>query len=149
MTATASYWDLRFVVGTRQSLGIEAGYAGTVQRIQALGIDRDALLLSTALESDLRFHFLDGAWQPYMLVGAAWRRYQVRNADSNTSAMRDRDDVLEIPMGLGMAYRWQGLVLDGRAVYRAAADEDLLATRAEDESSLDNFHVSAGIGWEL
>ena len=149
MTDTAGAWDARFVFGTRQYIGLEAAYIGTAQNINALGMAENTELISNGAEAAVRVSPLRGAIQPYAFAGAAWKRYDL-NADTNTSDVRDVDDVLEVPMGIGIGYRYNGLLLDARGSYRVAFDEDLVPNHdGTGASSLDNFNVSAHVGVEF
>jgi hypothetical protein len=121
----AGSWDARFAVGTRQPIAFELAYLGSVQNVDALGLDEDAVLISSGAETAIRFNLLVRMWQPYLVAGAAWRRYEVTNAAVNTSDIGDRYDVLEAPIGLGVGFRYEGLLVDGRATYRAAYGDDI------------------------
>ena len=72
------------------------------------------------------------------------------DTDTNTSDVSDQDDVLEVPMGIGIGYRYQGLIFDARAAYRLAVDEDLVpASDGDGASELDNINVAAHVGIEF
>lgn len=149
-TDVGGSWQARLLVGTRTMWGVEVAYTGAAHSVDALGLDNDAILVSTGLEALGRFNFLTQEWQPYLVAGLGWRRYDVTNADFNTSAVSDSDNLLEIPLGGGLAYRSGGLVIDLRLMFRAAADEDLIqAAPFEDEPSLDTFEGSLRVGWEF
>ena len=54
--------------------------------------------------------------------------------------MNDVDDVLEVPVGIGIDHRFKGLLLDARGSYRISYDEDLVSnTDGDGASTLDNF----------
>src|SRR4029453_13089264 len=93
VTDTAGSWEARLTLGTRERVAVEAAYLGSAQAIDSLGLDSDAVLVSKRP-------------QPYVLAGAAWRRYEVTNASFNTSSLNNQDDVLEAPLGLGLSYRY-------------------------------------------
>jgi hypothetical protein len=150
ITGTGGAWDARFAFGTRQYVGIEAAYLGTAQSIDAIGMEEDAVLLSNGVEADVRFNALKGDFQPYVFAGAAWKRYDLTNTDTNTSDVNDQDDVLEVPVGCGIGYNYRGVIFDARASYRFAAEEDLLpASDGDGASTLDNFNVAAHVGIEF
>jgi hypothetical protein len=148
ITGLAGSWDARYVFGTRKVVGFEAAYAGTAQTIDALGMDGDAMLLTTALETDVRLHLATGAWQPYVFAGVGWKRYDV-STDTNTSDVSSRDDVLEVPLGVGASWTRGHFVVDLRAVFRSTASEDLVRIGTVDEATLDNYNVSAHLGYEF
>lgn len=143
-------WEARVAVGTREYVGFEAAYTGSAASIDAIGLDSDAVLVSTGLEALARANLLKGEIQPYAVAGVGWRRYDLTNADTNTSSVTDEDDVFEIPLGIGAAYRYKGLVLDARGMFRVALEEDLIATAAgQDEAKLHTIEGTIKVGWEF
>jgi hypothetical protein len=144
VAGTAASWEARAAIGTRTPFALELAYLGSVQTIDALGLDDGALLVGQGGEAAVRMNLYDDAWQPYVLAGVAVRRYRVAT-DTNTSDIAGGDDVTEMPLGFGAAFRYQGLVVDGRATFRTAFGDQLLATRGE----LDTLGASLTLGWEL
>ena len=150
MARTGGAWDARLAFGTRQYVGIEAAYLGTAQAIDAIGMEEDAVLLANGVEGAVRVTPLRGALQPYVFAGAAWKRYDLTNTDTNTSDVSDQDDVLEVPVGIGVGYRYQQLVFDARASYRFAGGEDLFpASDGDGAGTLDTINVAAHVGVEF
>ena len=150
-TQTAGIWDVRATFGTRFPVALEAGYLGSAQAIDTLGLDDSAILVGTAVEALARVNVVDrGAWQPYLFAGAAWRRYDLANVDTNTSSVLDQDDLLEIPLGLGLGYRYDDFLFDARAQFRAAAEADMIPTGTGDDAErMDTWGVSARLGYEF
>ena len=153
-TSDGGLWDVRATLGTRQRIAIEAAYVGSAQSIDALGLDDSAVLLSNGVQGNLRLNLIANLdVQPFVFAGAAWRRYSITNTDANTSDISDEDDVLEIPVGVGIAYRYRGLVLDARGEYRPSFDEDLMQSRnttdTQDRATMDRYGVQANIGFEF
>lgn len=144
-------WEARLAIGTRRMVGAEVAYTGGAQNITALGLDSNAVLVSTGVEALGRVNFTTIALQPYVIAGVGWRRYDVTNADFNTSSVSDKDNVLEIPMGIGLAYRYRGFVVDARGIFRAAADSDLIQARSNNGKSADlhTWEGSVRLGWEF
>jgi len=92
----------------------------------------------------------------FLYGGLAWTRYDLTNSDVNLSDIRDEDDVLEIPLGIGIAGRYKGLMVDLRGEYRVATEEDLVPSILVDEfadpDSAEDMHrygVNATIGYEF
>jgi outer membrane protein OmpA-like peptidoglycan-associated protein len=149
-TETAGSWEGRLTLGTRQRLAIEASYLGSVQSVETLGLDEDAVLISNGVGGALRLNALTGNAQPYVIAGAAWRRYDVVNDDFNTSSMNDDDNVLETPVGLGLNLRYGRLILDARGVYRRVFYDDLIQTvPGQDEPDLHNWNANLMGGFEF
>ena len=88
-----------------------------------------------------------------MFAGLAWRRYNVTNTATNLSDINDQDDVLEIPAGIGIAYRYKGLLLDARGEFRAATDNDLMPRfdvgGLREHAEMHRYGVNASIGYEF
>lgn len=141
-------WNLRLTVGTRSIIGFEAAYVGQAQNVEAPGLDGDAYMVSNGAEGALRLNapimYRDWLFAPFALAGLGWTRYDLVNADFNTSAIQDDDNVLSIPLGVGVAAAYRGFMLDTRFVYRATYDDDFLGA-----ADLHNWIVSANIGREF
>lgn len=146
-------YTARLHVGTRQPIGLEVAYIGSVHDVEALGLDDDAMLASNGLEASVRYNILrDRAFQPYLLAGVAYRDYSVTNADTNTStsSVNDDDDVLELPVGTGLAWRSNGgLMIDARLGYRFSTSDDLLGGDGGGGPALDNWNATLRAGWEF
>ena len=149
-TDTGGSWEGRVTIGTRQRLAVEASYLGSVQSVDSLGLDEDALLISNGVGGALRLNVLTGPYQPYLVAGAAWRRYDVVNEDFNTSSMNGEDDVLETPLGVGLSLRFDRFILDGRGVYRRVFYDDLIqSTVGQEDAELDTWTANLMGGFEF
>jgi len=150
-TTTGGSWNVRVAVGTRTPLAFEGAYIGSAQPIDALGLDGDAVLLGNGLEALARVNLTQTEIQPFAFGGLGWRRYSIRNENFNTSAVAESDDVLEIPLGVGVAAKYRGFVFDARGEFRIARQEDLMpALNAEDPTEDADMHrwaVNANIGY--
>jgi outer membrane protein OmpA-like peptidoglycan-associated protein len=147
----AGSWEARLVLGTRQRLAVEAAYLGSAQSVDSLGLDQDAVLVSNGVGGALRLNFLTDRFQPYVLAGAAWRRYDLVNSSFNTSSLNDEDDVLETPVGIGFSYRVERVILDGRGVYRRVFYDDLIQDSAAgpDAPNLHSWGANLMAGFEF
>jgi hypothetical protein len=148
MTNVGGMWDLRLAFGTRSIIGLEAAYVGSAQGINAIGLDPDAILVGNGGEAALRlnapFAYRGSLVEPFAFGGAGWTRYNVVNDNFNTSFVREKDDVLTVPFGGGLAASFQGFMFDARFTYRVLYDNQLLGN-----ANLDNWMVSANIGSEF
>jgi hypothetical protein len=68
----------------------------------------------------------------------------VVNDNFNESTVREKDHVMTVPVGGGLAAAFRGLMLDARFTYRFVYNEQLLGS-----SKLDNWIASANIGSEF
>lgn len=151
-TKDGGNWDARAIFGTRDWVGFEAAYIGSAQSIDALGLDGDALLVGNGVQGNLRLNLTkDALVQPFAFAGAAWRHYNLQNNGINTSDVRDSDDVLEIPMGVGLAYKYDGFMIDARGEFRAATGEDLMPSLSgldgTERATMHRWGVNANIGY--
>jgi opacity protein-like surface antigen len=144
ITNVGGNWTARLILGTRSHLGAEAAYVGSAQGMNVLGLSDSAVLVSNGVEGALRFNMLTGDWQPYALAGYTFRRYTIQNAAVNTSSVLNADNVSEIPVAVGIAYRVQGFVADLRFNYNNAFNSALIP-----DSNLSTYGVSAKVGFEF
>lgn len=149
-TKVGGLWDVRAAFGTRKPLGIEAAYIGSAQAIDAIGLDANAILIGNAVEALARVNVLpEDDIGPYLFVGGAWKRYDLTNVDTNTSDVSDYDNLLEIPMGIGFAYRSGNFVGDLRGEFRASAYADLvpMGDGTADSAAMHTWGASARVGY--
>lgn len=137
-------WTARFTYGTRSHLGWEAAYLGTVQSMATLGFDNRGTLYSNGLEGAVRLNALTGDWQPYFSAGVGWRRYGVSTLLGNTSSIADHDDAAELPLSLGLAWRYRGLIADLRAELRP-----VLANALMPGTPTTTWGMGARVGFEF
>lgn len=142
----AGAWNARFLFGGRKIVGLEAAYMGSVGNVDALGLDSGASMVGTGVEGALRLHFLAGMWQPYAIAGAGWNHYQIANEDYNTSSIEGSDDMAAFPLGAGLAFHYERLVLDLRGVYRPTAGADLIPAAG---TNLDTWAADLNAGFEF
>lgn len=143
VTKVGGGYNVRLTYGTRSLIGVEAAYVGSTQAIDALGLDNNALLMSNGAEGLARLNLMTGMWQPFVAAGVAWRHYNIRS-DVNTSNVKDKDDVVEIPAALGLAFRNKGFLVDARAGYRQSFSNDLLGT-----ANLSSWQGNINLGVEF
>lgn len=150
-TKPGGTWEARVAAGTRKAVTIEAAYVGSAQEIDALGLDPDAILLGSGVEAGARLNVFRGPMRPFFMVGGGWTHYDVTNAEVNTSSVNNDDDVLVLPLGIGIDYRVGAFVTDLRAVMRPTFFNDLLPDSPEEgnPTRLDNWSLLLRGGFEF
>ncbi len=150
-TAAGGMWDVRAAIGTHSPIAVEAAYIGTAQSINSVGLDSNAMLIGTGVEGIARVNLLPRqVVNPYFFGGAAWKRIDLTNTDTNTSDVEEVDNLIEIPVGVGLAYRMSGFILDGRAELRMATEEDLIRNDPDTEDvRLHTWTAGAKLGYEF
>jgi hypothetical protein len=141
-------WDLRLGWGTRSVFGFEAAYVGSMNKLTASGLDPNAMLLGTGAEGALRLNipvaYRDSLIEPFGFGGLGWTRFDIINDDYNASAVNEKDHVMTVPVGAGVAAAVRGFMVDARYTYRFVYREDLIGS-----TNLDNWIISANVGSEF
>jgi hypothetical protein len=129
LTNTGGSWEARLTVGTRTFLGGELAYIGSANSIaETLGIEDNATLISNGVEGLLRVNAMVDEWQPYAVAGYTYRRFNIQNTSFNTSAIADGADDHAIPVGVGLAYRFKGLIADARFMVHPSVSSEVVPT---------------------
>jgi hypothetical protein len=140
-------WDLRLGLGSRFYLGGEVAYVGSI-RSSADGSGSD--LLSNGGEAVLRvqYPYATGSWlvEPFVFGGIGWNRVSLEDAPPG---LEDSDDVGVVPFGAGVTLGNGRLLLDARFTYRTSFDEDLALAVGEGPANLEQWGVTAAIGYEF
>ena len=131
MTSTGGNWTARVLAGTRQFVGVEAGYVGSLRSIDALGLQSNARLLSNGLEGAARLNVpvvmrRTQLLEPFGFIGLGWSRYQLQNTTTVTADLERNDDVMTLPVGGGLEYAIGRFMADARFTYRATYYNDLM-----------------------
>ena len=152
----AGAWNVRAIVGTRSFVSGEVGYVGGAQSMDALGLHGRASLLRSGLEANLRLNvpITNGPWmiEPYAFGGVGWSRYDLLYEGSNTSSIRDNDDVFNVPVGGGFSIAYKQFTLDARYAFYPTFDDELLETptgSTDTSAGLDNWTAALMFGVEL
>ncbi|HVK74675.1 MAG TPA: outer membrane beta-barrel protein [Kofleriaceae bacterium] len=165
VTGVAGTWEARAYVGLDQPFGVEVAYVGRASSLNPiLGPDLDTDLVGNGVEAAARLNiFHNMVIQPYAIAGIGWTHFSVSNSDVTLTdfGVDDSDDILQIPLGAGAAYRAPfGLLVDARFTFRTTLNDGLvlatdvplvngqplLATTFVD---MDNWEVSGRIGYEF
>jgi hypothetical protein len=152
-TGTAGTWAVRATIGTKSPIGFEGSYIGSAQSITALGLDSSAVLVGNGVQGALRLNAAIGApVTPFLFGGVAWTHYSLTNKSFNTSDVSNSDNVLEIPVGLGIGGSYAGFGYDVRGEMRFATNADMIpaVSAGRDTGSSADMHrwgVNATIGY--
>ena len=147
-THTGGGWTVRATFGTRSILGFEASYIGSAQEINMFGLDHNAVLVGNGAQASLRLNLTPQYdFGVFLLGGAAWRHYSLSNTAIATADVRNHDDVLEIPFGLGISYTYEGLLLDARGDYRLTEYSNMFAGASN--SDMNRWSVQGNIGYQF
>lgn len=158
-TQFGGYWDARVGVGSKTIFAGEVAYSGGARDIAALGLNDAAYLMNNGVEGiarlnvplDLGTDVQELRIAPYTFGGVGWQHYNLGNVTTNTSSVQFADDIMTVPLGLGLAFAFEGITLDGRLTYRHAFFSDMLgtATSSFDSTSLSSWTAGAALGFEF
>jgi hypothetical protein len=161
-SSAGGLWDLRVSFGTHVPLALDVSYLGSATNINGLASGRSGTLIGTTVEGALRYNILPHyAWTPYIFGGVGWQRYDVTqtNVTLSDSGMNNKDNLLEFPMGAGLAYRAGGFIADLRGTFRAVTDQNLLlktpgiappvSPTSSDFAPMHTWEASAALGYEF
>jgi hypothetical protein len=156
ITDIGGTWTARAIVGTRLPVAVEGSYLGSAQSIHMVGLGGSPLLLSNGLEGDLRFNLSTHMLQPYLFAGVGWRRFNVIDATFNFTGMHNQKDVLESPLGGGIALLSNGFMLDARFDFRPTWFDNFFPTPAQvagfntiQTVSMTNWNIALRLGFEF
>jgi hypothetical protein len=152
---TGGYWDARGILGSRSFVGAELAYVGSARDATAGGLMGNAALLGDGAELAVRVNLPIERErlliEPFVFGGAGWTYYQVVNADSNTSSIKDHANALSIPFGTGLSAAYNHFTVDARFTYRPVFDDKLvrLTSGDRDHEDLQNWSAGLTLGYEL
>jgi hypothetical protein len=148
LTSTGGSWNLRLAFGTRSIVGVEAAYVGSAQNITVAGLDPNAALLGNGAEGALRLNaplaYRGSLVEPFAFGGAGWTHYQLVNDNFNNSFVREKDNVITVPFGAGIAASFNGFMFDARFTYRVLFDNQMFGG-----ANMDSWNVTANLGSEF
>lgn len=147
--STGPAWNVRGSIGNPENVNLEVFYSGSRQPMK-MGADS---LVGNGLLSQVRINvFPEAFFEPFFYFGAGWSRFSVKGRTPG-SMFPAHDDVLEMPIGIGMAYRVGAFVADVRTGFTVITGQDLIANPdahgSEHSYSMHRFGISAQIGYSL
>lgn len=148
VTDVGGMWTARVVGRTQRILGYEAAYVGSAQDVQHPSMGSSATVIGHGFEGNLRLNLTQAAmFQPYVFGGVGWTQYDVSSIEASSPDMREDDQVINIPAGVGLRLALpQRLILDLRGTYRAAIDDTMLDGMGGTEHGLETWSAAGQIG---
>jgi hypothetical protein len=151
-------WNARASFGTHIPLAFEASYVGSATNIDSVFGPGSATLLGTTLEGTLRFNILPHYLVcPYVFAGLGWQNYSIQNKDTafafSDTGISNSTNLMDVPLGVGLAYRQNGFVAEIRGTYRPIALGDGIAVATPvtvplDTASLSSWDANLNVGFE-
>jgi hypothetical protein len=121
-------WEVRVHLGSRNPLALELAYVGGEQSLDFHGLVASSVLVSAGLETVVRLGPQAGALRPYAFAGLGWTRYTLTSYLTEQGQDQESDDVLAVPIGLGLLWGQGQWFAALRGAYRIATYEDLPGT---------------------
>ncbi|HEU0029695.1 MAG TPA: hypothetical protein VFQ53_03610 [Kofleriaceae bacterium] len=142
-------WYARAAVGTISEIRVELVYTGSSQPVNDMpGVK----LTAHGVYGLLRINVAPGhSFEPFVYAGGGWSRFWISASGSDFTSP---DDVLEIPFGLGVARRWNWLLVDVRAGISVVSGANLvpLEDPTSSTASGETMHrigMHANVGFQL
>jgi hypothetical protein len=151
-TELGGAWDARLIFGTRSIFGLEAAYVGSVNNINSFGLSGNTKLIGSGVQGLARINFTTTALQPYLVGGAGWKHYALSGERFNVSNIKNDDNIVEIPMGAGIAYHNRGFMLDARGMYNYAINSNMFQNQnpgVDGPGDLHNWGARLSLGFEF
>ena len=153
-------WDVHATFGTYMPVALELDYIGSASQINSQFSSASSTLVGTTFEGDLRVNIMPHAlWDPYVFAGLGWQHYAVDSSAFTLAdtGVRNSDDLLDIPVGAGVAYRMGPWLANVRATFRAAQDSNLILERPSLQTAgsgntyapMHSWETSLSLGYEF
>ena len=146
-------WNLRVTLGSHDTFALDFDYVGTAGSLDIPGVASSQTLVGTNFNAALRYNLWPSLpFTPYAFGGAGYQHYHVTGMTVPVGVgIRDSDTFAVFPLGIGVAYRVNGLVLDARGTLRLAEDSNLIVSNAATGAfaSMHTWEASAGAGYEF
>lgn len=139
-------WEGRIGVRTKRMWSLEAVYVGSLHSIDVPGMKGPSYLVGTGAELDLRINARYGGVEPYILSGLGWTQLRLTRTSDGMSVLRERDNIGQIPLGLGVGFHHGHAVVDLRATYRFTGFVGLYDSI---DDGLESWSFALAAGFEL
>jgi opacity protein-like surface antigen len=151
LTDLGGAWTLGVRINTRGTVGLEVQYVGSSQDIDALGLDSDARILGTMIEARARAEIFDiQGFRPFVHGGVGFAHYDLSGASFNTSNVQSEENMISVPLGAGVAYRFDRILVDAQLTYRLMLFDSMVeGGPGQASAGQDNWTTLATIGYEF
>lgn len=146
-------WHVRAGVGEWTAVRFEVVYSGSIQDANAPDRTPGARLVGHGVHAQFRINVLPGMIvEPFFFAGAGYSRYDVTGGSAGMG-VRGHDNTIEVPIGIGAAYRYKDFYFDVRAAFGALSSAELVPVDDPDSSqkgaSMHRFGLRAYIGYAM
>ncbi len=131
----------------------EAAYIGTAQGLTPAGVS-NGTLWSHGFEGLVRLQPGFATWmgiEPYVFggMGATWFSTSVPTGQGSVTVADQNNAHFVVPVGLGVQFRMEGLLIDLRGAYRFRFTNDLIRASGDPDPALDSWSVTGRVGVDL
>ena len=139
-------WDVRLGFGSRSYVGAELAYVGAAR--QGTNANPDLYMNGGEAVLRLQYPYVAGKWlvEPFAFGGVGWSHLTLDNAPAG---LDDSDDIGIAPFGGGVSVGYGRFLFDARFTYRAAWNENLALAVNQAAPSMNQWGVTASIGYEF
>jgi hypothetical protein len=149
-TGEGGSWNACLVLGTNSIIGLEAAYVGGARQLRPLGVSTNSNLINNGAEAAIRLNIPVRMGrtliEPFGFAGLGWQRYHITNYGSTVTAdvsQRD-DDTMTVPLGGGIAFAYEALMLDVRGSWTPTYYNQLYQSQS---GALDKWGVGGNLGF--
>lgn len=143
-TSNTGLWQVRAIVGSRRHFAGEMAYVGGAQNVYTVGVDNGARMMNHGFEGAFRWNVLTGIIQPYAVGGIGYQHYSIPDEAVQTADVQNYGDVINFPLGAGLAFKPGAFHLDARITFKPATNSGLMR-----DSNLSTWDVGANAGFEF
>jgi hypothetical protein len=136
-------WNVRLTFGQHYWISGEALYIGSAQTMSGLNL-RSVDVIGNGAQANLRINgTINFPVQPFVYSGVAYRHYSLTNTTASFSDIGSADNVLEVPLGVGVAAYFGNLMVDVRGEYRWGFGSDVA------NNTLNRWGTTGNFGFEF
>jgi hypothetical protein len=149
-TGEGGSWNARVVIGTNSIIGLEAAYVGGARQLRPLGVGTNSNLVNNGAEAAIRLNVPVRMGrtliEPFGFAGLGWQHYYITNYSNIVTAdvSQRSDDTMTVPLGGGIAFAYEALMLDVRGNWTPTYYNQLYSAQS---GALDKWGVGGNLGF--